>query len=147
MIPSERLVEAVKLAEGFRSSAYYDRTGKCWTCGFGETLNVTESTRMTEEEAETRLRQRLAAFGKGVQRLVRVDLTQSQFDAITDFAYNCGIGNLAGSTLLKKLNDGEMLEAANEFERWNKSGGEVLPGLTKRRSLEHSWFTEEIQSA
>ena len=147
MIPSERLVEAVKAAEGFRPSAYYDRTGKCWTCGFGETLNVTESTRMTEEEAEKRLRERLIAFGKGVQRLVRVALTQSQFDAITDFAYNCGIGNLAGSTLLKKLNAGEMLGAAYEFERWNKSGGEVLPGLTKRRSLEHSWFTEDIQFA
>jgi lysozyme len=147
MIPSERLIAAVKAAEGFRSSAYYDRTGKCWTCGFGETLNVTESTRMTEEEAETRLRQRLTAFGKGVQRLVRVNLTQSQFDALTDFSYNCGIGSLSGSTLLKYLNLGNYEQAGNEFERWNKSGGEVLPGLTKRRSLEHSWFTEEIQSA
>lgn len=147
MQPSERLVEAVEAAEGFRASAYYDPTGKTWTVGFGETLGITQSSRMTEEEADARLRQRLAAFGKGVERLVRVPITQSQFDALTDFAYNCGLGNLASSTLLKKLNAGDAAGAANEFDRWNQSGGQVLAGLTKRRALERSWFAEDIQSA
>ena len=87
MQPSERLVEAVKAAEGFRAIAYWDRTGKVFTCGYGETLNVTESTRMTEPQADKRLRERLAAFGMGVQRLARVELTQAQFDALTDLAY------------------------------------------------------------
>lgn len=147
MQPSERLVAAVKAAEGFRASAYYDRTGKVWTCGFGETLCVTESTRMTEDEADARLRLRLAAFGKGVERLVRVPLTQPQYDALTDLVYNCGIANLAGSTLLKKLNAGDYEQAGNEFDRWNKSGGHVLPGLVKRRAMEHQWFAEDIQAA
>lgn len=146
MQPSERLIEAVKAAEGFRASAYFDRHGKVWTCGYGECLNVTESTRMTEEEADARLRQRLAAFARGVQCLVKVPITQAQLDALTDFAYNCGIGALAGSTLLKKLNAGDIYGAALEFGRWNKSGGVVLAGLTKRRAMEHDWFAQDIQN-
>jgi lysozyme len=146
MQPSERLVSAVKVAEGFRASAYFDRTGKVWTVGFGETLGVTERTRITEDEADKRLRTRLSAFGSGVQRLVRVPLTQSQFDALTDFAYNGGLAALAQSALLMRLNNRDMQGAAFEFSRWNKSGGEVLAGLTKRRAMEHSWFAETISS-
>jgi len=147
MQPSERLVEAVKAAEGFRPDAYWDKTGKVWSVGYGETLNVTASTHVTEEEADARLRQRLAAFGYSVQRLVHVPLTQAQFDALVDLAYNCGTGNLSASTLLRKLNAGDYLGASLEFERWNQSGGHVLPGLVKRRAMDHDWFAEDIQAA
>jgi lysozyme len=144
MQPSERLITATKEAEGFRANAYWDPTGACWTCGFGETLNVTQHSTMTEAQASEQLGARLQHFGNEVLKLVKVSLTQGQFDALTDLAYNVGVGNLKSSTLLKLLNAGDYAAAGKEFPRWNRSGGKVLPGLTKRRALEQSWFLEGL---
>ena len=64
-------------------------------------------------------------------------LTQGQFDALVDFAYNCGTGNLDKSTLLRKVRvNAPLAEIQAEFRRWNKGGGKVLPGLVKRRDWE-----------
>ena len=69
-----------------------------------------------------------------------VELTQGQFDALVSFAYNVGSRALSTSTLLKKLNAGDIKGAADEFLRWNKSGGKVMPGLTNRRKAERALF-------
>ena len=60
--------------------------------------------------------------------------------SLTSFAYNCGLGNLQKSTLLKKVNAGDFKGAADEFPKWNKGGGKVLPGLVRRRASERLLF-------
>lgn len=141
MTPSDRLVSFAKVAEGFSDQAYWDSNGKCWTCGYGETQGVTENTTTTESEAAAQLVSRLQEFGDSVERLVKVPLTQDQYDALTDFAYNVGTGNLQSSTLLRKLNAGDYEGASSEFQRWNRSGGKILPGLSSRRLIEARWFS------
>jgi lysozyme len=79
-------------------------------------------------------------FSKQVNKLIKVEVTQNQFDALVDFAYNVGVGNLASSTLLKKLNAKLYAEVAEQFLRWNKAGGVVLTGLTRRREAEKKLF-------
>jgi hypothetical protein len=73
-----------------------------------------------------------------VSRLVKVGLTQGQFDALVSFTYNLGARSLSTSTLLRKLNAGDYAGAADEFLRWNKAGGKVLNGLTRRREAERA---------
>lgn len=79
----------------------------------------------------------------GVLRLVKVPLDQDQFAALISFAYNVGLGNLASSTLLRKLNAKDYRGAANEFPRWNKAGGSILAGLVRRRASERRLFLGE----
>jgi len=67
---------------------------------------------------------------------VKVKLKPWQFDALVSFTYNVGAGALAGSTLLKKVNAQDFEGAALEFHKWNKGGGKVLAGLTRRRASE-----------
>ena len=78
----------------------------------------------------------MEGFEAAVRRLVKVPLNANRFDALVSFTYNCGEGNLAKSTLLKKVNAGDHKGAAAEFHKWNKGGGKVLPGLTRRRASE-----------
>lgn len=65
---------------------------------------------------------------------------QGQFDALVSFTYNLGARSLSTSTLLRKLNAGDYAGAADEFLRWNKAGGKVLTGLTRRREAERALF-------
>ncbi|EDH9820259.1 TPA_asm: lysozyme, partial [Salmonella enterica subsp. enterica serovar Typhimurium] len=82
----------------------------------------------------------LVGYENDVSRLVKVKLTQGQFDALVSFAYNLGARTLSSSTLLRKLNSGDYAGAADEFLRWNKAGGKVLNGLTRRREAERALF-------
>jgi len=75
-----------------------------------------------------------------VNNLVKVPLTQSQFDALVSLVFNIGGGAFRKSTLLLRLNDGEDLQAADEFLKWNRAGGKVMAGLVKRRESEREQF-------
>ena len=75
-----------------------------------------------------------------IYSLVKVDLTQNEFDALVSLIYNIGSGNFKSSTLLRILNQKKYDAAANQFLRWNKAGGRVLAGLTKRREHERELF-------
>jgi lysozyme len=114
------------------------------TIGWGHTnahgRQFDQYTKWTQEECDAALREDLAGFERAVQRLVRVPLKQNEFDALVSFAYNCGDGNLAKSTLLRKLNAGDYKGAAGEFAKWNRGGGKVLNGLTRRRAAEAAMF-------
>ncbi|MNQ87056.1 Lysozyme RrrD [compost metagenome] len=79
-------------------------------------------------------------YEKGVEQSVVVLFTQEQFDALVSFTYNLGINALKGSTLLRKLNSGDYEGAADEFLKWNKAGGKILSGLTRRREAERMLF-------
>jgi lysozyme len=82
----------------------------------------------------------MRGFEDAVRRLVKVPLEPWQFDALVSFTYNCGEGNLSKSTLLKKVNAEDFEGAAKEFAKWNKGGGKVLAGLTRRRASEELLF-------
>lgn len=75
-----------------------------------------------------------------VNKLVKVPLTQGQFDALVSFAFNCGVDAFAKSTMLRKLNARDYVGASAEFPRWDKQAGKVLNGLTRRRAGERAMF-------
>ncbi|NEP37557.1 lysozyme, partial [Moorena sp. SIO3B2] len=85
-------------------------------------------------------RQDLESSESTVSNLVKVSLTDNQFSALVSFVFNIGPTAFRRSTLLRKLNHGDDQGAANEFLRWNKGGGRVLLGLSKRREAERKLF-------
>jgi len=132
---SQQGVELIKHFEGCRLEAYLCPAG-IWTIGYGHTLDVKEGDRVDQEAAEAFLIEDLEEFEDHVQRLVEVDLSQDQFDALVSWTFNLGYGNLAASTLLAKLNDGLYDEVPEQIKRWTRAGGRVLEGLVKRRNAE-----------
>lgn len=133
--------QIIKDAESLRLRAYRCPAGK-WTVGYGDTgPDVVPGLVITEEDAEERLARRLTEeFEPGVEQLLAVEVTGNQFSALVSFAYNVGLGALADSTLLRKLNAGDPDGAADEFGRWTRSRGRVLPGLVTRRAAERELF-------
>lgn len=102
---------------------------------------------ITKAQADVLLIQSLKRYEASVSKMVKVQLTQNQFDALVDFVYNLGEGNLQISTLLRRLNAGFYDEAADQFLRWNKSrvnGAMIeLPGLTARRTANRTLFLQK----
>jgi lysozyme len=139
----QRGLELVKHFESLFLKAYKDPVG-IWTIGWGHTGlrhndgTVYKGREITEEDAHQLLRHDMESFSERVESLVKVVLTDDQFDALTSFDFNTGA--LHKSTLLKKLNKGDYDGAAGEFEKWNKAGGKVLRGLTRRRKSEKNLF-------
>ena len=133
--------KAVKGSRRFK--AYVDPVGVL-TIGWGHTnatgRRFTADTVWTQAECDAALREDMAKFESAVRGLVKVELEQCQFDALVSFAYNCGVGNLKSSTLLRKVNRRDFSGAAREFAKWNKAGGRVLKGLTRRRAAEATLF-------
>jgi len=117
------------------------------TIGFGCTEGVKMGDVWTREQAEDALRRELATHEAAVNRLVTVDITRGQRDALISFSYNLGSGALAKSALLKKLNAGDNAGACAEFAKWNKAGGKVLRGLTIRRAKEAAMFASRDEPA
>lgn len=126
-------------AEGCRLSAYQD-SGGVWTNGYGNTHGVVPGSTITQEQAAADLRANIQNSVNDVNQLVSVQLTQGEFDALVDFDFNLGRGNLSGSTLLALLNAGDWAGAADQFERWDQSDGKVLAGLLRRRQAEVAEF-------
>ena len=144
MQTSEKGIALIKQFEGCRLTAYQDSVG-VWTIGYGWTKPVDgkpirAGMTIKQETAERLLKTGLVSYENDVSRLVKVDLTQGQFDALVSFTYNLGARSLSTSTLLRKLNAGDYAGAADEFLRWNKAGGKVLNGLTRRREAERALF-------
>lgn len=141
MRTTERGLSLIKEFEGLRLKAYQDAVG-VWTIGYGTTRGVKPGQTITTDEAQELLEADVMRFEPEVHRLVKVDLNSNQWDALLSFTYNLGASNLASSTLLKKLNAGDLAGAADEFVRWNRAGGKVLAGLTRRRQAERALFLE-----
>jgi|SRR5215471_16130996 len=139
----KRGLDLVKHFEGLHLKAYRDPVG-ILTIGYGHTGirhndgSVHQGRVITKEEADNLLAYDMKFFGERVDKLVTVSLDQDQFDALTSFDFNTGA--LHKSTLLKKLNAGDYHGAADEFLKWNKAGGKVLRGLTRRRESERNLF-------
>lgn len=135
-------LELIKGFEGCRLSAYKCvSTEKYYTIGYGHYgSDVTQGMRITQERAEQLLQSDLARFENTVNSAVKVEITQSMFNALVSFCYNVGHSAFKTSTLLKLLNNGKYNEASQQFARWNKSGGKVLTGLVNRRAKEKKEF-------
>ncbi|WP_447782101.1 lysozyme [Enterobacter asburiae] len=144
MQTSEKGIALIKQFEGCKLTAYQDSVG-VWTIGYGWTQPVEgkpirAGMTIKQETAERLLKTGLVSYESDVSRLVKVGLNQGQFDALVSFTYNLGARSLSTSTLLRKLNAGDYAGAADEFLRWNKAGGKVLNGLTRRREAERALF-------
>lgn len=144
MQTSDKGIALIKQFEGCKLTAYQDSVG-VWTIGYGWTQPVDgkpirAGMTIKQETAERLLKTGLVSYESDVSRLVKVDLTQGQFDALVSFTYNLGARSLSTSTLLRKLNASDYAGAADEFLRWNKAGGKVLNGLTRRREAELALF-------
>lgn len=127
--------------EGLKLKAYQDSIG-IWTIGYGnitylDGTKVKKGDEITREQADLMFKQTANKFALEVAKLIDVCLTQNQFNALVSLAYNIGIGAFKDSTLLKKVNVNPNDESIRkEFKRWNRAGGKVLNGLTRRRNEE-----------
>jgi len=139
-------IESLKDLEGLRLNAYLDSAGIA-TIGYGtikiDGKPVEMGMTCTEQEATVYLQADLAWAQTAVNQLVRVSLTQPEFDALVSFVYNVGQGAFAKSTMLRKLNAGDYEGAAKEFPRWNIAGGKVVKGLVARRRIEQAMFSSK----
>lgn len=141
MEASDLLIKKITEFEGFSNTAYRCPAGK-WTCGIGHTSGVTATTTCTRKEAEQWLKEDLAHVEAYVNTIEQVR-TQGQYDALVDFAYNLGLGNLKQSTLLRKIKEGAPTgDIQEQFRRWVYAGGKVLKGLVKRREWEAQRWAE-----
>ena len=140
----EDLTKAIELAkkfEGCSLHAYWDKWGHCWTIGWGHTKGVYQGKTCTQDEADLWLQKEMEGVCSAVMHLVKVPINNNQICALTDFAYNCGVGSLQNSTLLRLLNEGAPLtEIADQFLRWDRAGGIILQGLERRRIDEKALF-------
>jgi lysozyme len=139
MTYSEAGLALTKSFEGCVLDAYQDQGG-VWTIGYGHTNGVHAGMTITQAQADEWLAEDLAWTVAAVNRLVTVPLTQGQFDALVDFAYNVGTGAFAGSTLLRAVNKGNLELAAQQFTLWDHVNGVENAGLLRRREAEEALF-------
>lgn len=133
-------LKLLKSFEGCSLVAYKDIVGK-WTIGFGHCdAKLSENDSITQEQADELLQKDLGHFEEEVRQILEVDVSENQFAALVCFAYNVGLGSLYHSHLLSKLNSGDISGAADEFLRWDRAGGVVVPGLLRRREAERNLF-------
>jgi lysozyme len=140
----------LKKFEGCKLKAYRCPANVC-TIGFGHTTaaglpEVIDGMTITQKQADEILKRDLVKYEAAVESLVKVQLTQNQFDVLVDFAYNAGVGNLKSSTMLKKVNAGDLDAVPAELMKWTKGGGRVLPGLVRRRQAASAWWTAQDQA-
>ena len=149
MIYSKNGLHLTEQFEGLRLTAYPDpgTGGAPWTIGYGHTgPDVHPGLTITQQQAENLLARDIQTASDAVNRLVKYHLKQEEFDALVDFTYNCGAGNLKISTLLKKVNAGDMVGASKEFAKWNLANGHILQGLVNRRQAEMRLFLQSINA-
>jgi lysozyme len=161
MKTSPEAIKMIKHHEGVRTKPY-----RCpallWTVGVGHVIDPAHAKVPFEErrnlpipdgwnrvlgmdEVDRILAQDLVRFERGVARLCPAALNhQGFFDALVSFAFNVGLGNLQRSGLRMKTNRGEFEEAGEEFMKWTKAGGRVLPGLVKRRNDERAMYLSGV---
>ena len=124
-----------------------------WTIGYGQTgsyygKRVRRGMTTTKAEAHTWLRDHsIKTYEDAVTQAVKVPLNQNQFDALVSFAYNVGVGAMAGSTAVRKLNQGDYTGAADVLTMWTKCNGKVLAGLVRRRKEERALFLTPVTQA
>jgi lysozyme len=140
---SRAAIELITCFEGYRRKAAQLPDGR-WMIGYGHTLTAREGAEVTEEDAEALLLYDLIAVTHAVNEWSYAPLTQNQFDALSSFAFNIGLENFRRSSVLKRINEGALIQAACAMELWRKAefGGEriVIDALVRRRASEKALF-------
>lgn len=132
--------EHLKRLEGFRAKAYRPVPGDRLTIGYGFTDGVKLGDRMTRDQADARLIEELRPYEMAVWQGCTREPTQNEFDAMVLLCFNIGPAGFRKSTVLRAHNRGDKQAAARAFGLWNKSGGKVYAGLTKRRAEESALY-------
>jgi lysozyme len=137
-------LDLIKSFEGLRLKAYKCSAGVD-TIGYGHTSAagapvVKAGMTITAAEAEKILARDLGKYEQAVDKVVTVKPTPNQFSAMVSLCYNIGPGNFAGSSVVRRLNAGDVKGAAEAFLLWNKVHGRALAGLTRRREAERKLF-------
>lgn len=146
MQPSDKCIDLIKRFEG-RSLNIYLCPALRETIGYGHMLTKDERTSgifkdgITQQQAHALLFSDAQHVSSSVNDMVKVELTQNQFDALVSFVFNVGVNAFKKSTLLRKLNEGKQPdEVAQQFMRWVYIGSEVSEGLKNRRKEERKMF-------
>jgi len=151
--PASPLGKELLKTQNARKEGWKSLPGDPWTIGYGATgldqfsplvdgkhSPIGPKTVWTQEQAEQALVHHLQSFCDQVSKLLKVEVNDNQFAALVSFTYNVGAGNLKQSTLLKLVNQRNFVLAAEEFLKYNKSRGQVMAGLTRRREAERRLF-------
>lgn len=142
---TERCVKLVKKFEGFSPVPYLCPAGY-WTIGYGKVIGKEyKDIRVTEEEAEKMLIEDLLKVEKTIKPMIKVNIHEWMLDALISFSYNVGCWAFKVSTMRKKINEGRLLDAADEFMKWIFAGGKPLAGLIRRRKAEKILYLEGLQ--
>ena len=140
---SRNAVTLIKRFEGYRGSAAQLADGR-WTIGYGHTLTAREGATVSLEDAEALLLYDLIAVAHAINEHSYTPLNQNQFDALASFVFNIGAENFQRSAVLRRINEGALIQAACAMEMWRKAdfGGEriVIDALVRRRSAEKNLF-------
>ena len=151
---SQAGLELIRGAEGYRSHAYPDpgSGGEPFTIGYGTTVypdgsKVRPEDICTDAQAMDWLCHDVRGFAETVNAVLEVTVNQAMFDAMVSLCYNIGSSAFRRSTLVAKLNLGDYIGAAEEFDRWNLASGKVLNGLTVRRDKEQAMFQAGMDQA
>ena len=132
--------------EGNKLRSYLDGGG-VWTIGVGHTsdevFKVEPDQQITYEKSMELLAYDVEEAEDIINELVKVPLTQNQYDALVSFVFNIGATQFSDSTLLRKLNAKDYFGASAQLTRWNRDNGKTIAGLTKRRLLEQSLFRQQ----
>ena len=139
---STRMVDIIKTYEGFSPKAVRLTGEDEYTIGYGHYgSDVHAGDTITEAEATELMKKDLKVFENAVKAAVKVNITQSQFDALASLSYNIGTGAFADSDTVKALNEGKVGHAAVDIPSWRRGMGyQILPGLEKRRQTELEFF-------
>lgn len=129
--------------EGLSNYAYKDPVGIPTIC-FGETRDVQMGDYHTTAECKDMLAGRVAEFARGVDACLTADVPNPTYGAMVSISYNIGLGAFCHSTLVRKANAGDLRGACDEFPRWTRAHGIVLPGLVKRRAEEQALCLEGV---
>lgn len=141
-------IDLIKSFEGLRLKAYKDPIG-IWTIGYGHTSaagppKVVPGLTITADEAGDILAADLTDYEAAVTQAIKRFANENQFAAMVSLCYNIGPGNFRKSSVCRHFNDGQPAKAASAFLMWNKAGGKVLPGLTRRRAAEMALFNTPV---
>ena len=146
MTTSSQAEAIIKKFEGKRLKAYKD-SGGLYTIGYGSTYNFNENRPVIATDviddttALNWLRKEISTRSTEIKKLIKVPVNQNMLDSLTSLAFNIGTGAFKKSTLLRLLNAGSNKNlVADEFLKWNKVKGNIVPGLTNRRILEKELF-------
>lgn len=132
---SDKGLQLLKSFEGCRLTAYWDVNG--YSIGYGHhAKDITKGMTIDQKAADAFLKKDVAKFEKAVNAL-KYDFNQHQFDALVDFAYNCGAGNLLKLTA---NNTRSIQQIGYKIPLYCKAGGVKLMGLVKRRNAEQQLF-------